>query len=458
MSLPKFGTIVFLTLLFLLGILHWLLFYNFSNLSYTALDWPKEFSYYSIIRSALIQHFIPYHISASFQETNRFFALPETPLSPQVLLLPLVGVGRFIMANTLFLYSLGFLGCLLIRRGFRLSILPFLIFYLIFNFNGYITSHIAVGHSMWNGYFLLPFFLYLISELIKIKKSFTNIIIKFSFLLFAIMLQGAFHIFVWCLFFLVLLALFNKILIKPVFLIIAFSVLLCFCRLLPAALTFYNKGYPFLFISGYPDIRYFFSALVALKNPGFHPFRLNMGWWEFDAYITIIGLVLIAYFGIILRFKSKNWKFQELDMPILIMLILSLGQLYSPLSKFSIFFLNSQRFSSRFIIIPVLVLLLISIIRLQELLPRVKEKILFKLLAPACVALMAVLLARHSYLWRISAIEQNFKNSAIPPCLNIFVPGDTFYINSLKFSAIVSLITIIALTCFYLRRRFSKVY
>jgi len=100
----KAGTAALLTVLFAIGVLHWVFFYNLAHLSFTAYDWPKEFSYYSIIRQALIQHFIPFHISRAFQETDRFLALPETLLSPQILLLPAMKIGQFAMFNTLFMY------------------------------------------------------------------------------------------------------------------------------------------------------------------------------------------------------------------------------------------------------------------------------------------------------------------------------------------------------------------
>jgi hypothetical protein len=128
-----------------------------------------------------------------------------------MLLAPLMNAGNFVLANTLIMYSVGFIGCLLIRNRYHLSLLPFVFLFLLFNFNGHITSHLSVGHSMWYGYFLLPLFFYFLLELLppsaKIRVG-TSIIL--AFVLFAIVLQGSFHIFVWCLIFLAILGFFNR--------------------------------------------------------------------------------------------------------------------------------------------------------------------------------------------------------------------------------------------------------
>jgi hypothetical protein len=452
----KPGTAALLTVLFAIGVLHWVFFYNLAHLSFTAYDWPKEFSYYSIIRQALIQHFIPYHVSRAFQETDRFLALPETLLSPQILLLPAMKIGQFAMFNTLFMYTLGFLGCLWLRKKYRLSFLPFLLLYLLFNFNGYITSHIAVGHSMWNGYFLMPFFCLLIFKLMEGKKNISLVVIEFSFFLFFLMLQGSFHIFVWCLFFLALFGAFNRGHLKSISLIIVFSAVLSCFRLCPAAMTFYKKGYPFLFISGYPGIKDFFNALATAREFTYRPFTLPMGWWEFDAYINIIGVIFIAYFGIYLRFSKKqllqNYKYRELDFPILLMALFSFGSLYSFVSKLPVPFLNSQRYSSRFFIVPLILLLVISSLRLKELLPLLKKNKAFQLLAPACVAVIAFSLAKHSYLWRIDNLERHCGAGIADFTISNVIKNDAAYINSCKISAAVSLIAIAVLSYFYVYR------
>ena len=193
-----FGTWLVLASIFFVGVLHWAIFFNFGNLPFSGLDtWPQEEYYYSVLRSSVQDRAIPYFVSPArrdarnitsrgtstgqkpvnplhgdlFYETDtsllyvfieqqwqpwelhsvRFLGIPETVMSPQILLLPLTGLGNFVLINTLIMYSLGFIGCLLVRKRFQLSLLPFVFLFLLFNFNGHITSHLSVGHTMWLG-------------------------------------------------------------------------------------------------------------------------------------------------------------------------------------------------------------------------------------------------------------------------------------------------------------------
>jgi hypothetical protein len=80
-------TVIILVVLFAAGLLHWLLFFHSGNMSFNAHDWQKEYTYYSVLKEAIQTGAIPYHVTVAFHGTNRFLALPETNLSPQILLL-----------------------------------------------------------------------------------------------------------------------------------------------------------------------------------------------------------------------------------------------------------------------------------------------------------------------------------------------------------------------------------
>jgi hypothetical protein len=434
----------FLFFLFCLGILHWLIFYNFGRLSFKAHDWPKELSYYSVIQQSLTRHFIPYHVSRVFQKTDRFLALPEILLSPQILALPFMKPGAFAIFNTLFMYTLGFLGCLLLRRKFALSNLAFLPLYLLFNFNGYITAHLAVGHSMWNGYFLLPFFFLLIFGLKEGRRDAALMVMEFSFFIFLLMLQGSFHMVVWCIYFLALFGIANRKCLKSIVLIIVLGMLLSCFRLVPAGMAFFKKEYPFFFISGYPGLRDFVRGLIIIKDVTYYPFTTKMGWWEFDAYIGIIGALFIAYYGIYLRFKERNFK--EFDLPVFLLALLSFGSLYSCFANLPIPFANSERYSSRFFILPLLALTIISSVRLN------KSK-LFKSVAALAIAMLSFSLAKHSYIWSMAAIEKLSEISEADFTISRVIKNDPTYITSVNVTLAVSLIAFFALSGIYFWRR-----
>src|SRR5262249_847935 len=148
-------------------------------------------------------------------------------------------VGLFVLFHNLLLYSLGFLGGLWLKQRYRLSLVPFAAFFVLFNFNGYITAHLAVGHSMWSGYFLLPFFCLFILEWVEEETSLVPPL-KLALVLFAILLQGSLHLMTWCGLLVVLIVLWNGRLWKGGLVALGFGALLSAYRLIPTGFAFWG--------------------------------------------------------------------------------------------------------------------------------------------------------------------------------------------------------------------------
>ncbi|MDD4938797.1 MAG: hypothetical protein PHE18_04720 [Candidatus Omnitrophica bacterium] len=435
-----------LALLFFAGIIHWCLFFNFGRMNFRAYDWPKEHAYYSVLRESLLNKSVPFHISSVFQDTNRFLALPETNLLPHILLLPIMPVPAFIFAHILIMYSVGFLGCLFLKKHFGLGLIPFTFLYLLFNFNGYISSHIAVGHTMWSGYFLLPFFCLHTFKLTEKKEGGRRLVYKISFVLFLVGLAGAFHIYIWCAVFLLILGLSNPRCLRKSAGAVFLSAGCLLFRILPAALTFWNKGYPYLFISGYPKPADIINALMTAQNHEYFPFPSRMGWWEFDIYIGVIGAAVLFFYFFFARAARKEGigglTFREFDAALLLFLIFSLDIVFRPIASLHIPLLNFQRYSSRFIILPLLIALIVSAARMQKMdFSRPASKI------TACgwyflAALLAASLFRHSFIWRISGIEKKYPFAPLPQ-VTIAQQPDRMYISLLAVSSAASLAFII---------------
>src|SRR5438132_234301 len=94
--------------LFAIGIVHWVYFFHFGQMTFQGQDWPKDGLYLHVLRQAILTGTMPFHISREFQDTHRFLALPETILSPQILLLRFLEPARFMLVNTILLYAVGF--------------------------------------------------------------------------------------------------------------------------------------------------------------------------------------------------------------------------------------------------------------------------------------------------------------------------------------------------------------
>lgn len=453
-------TYALIAAMFLAGGVHWILFFDYGRIPFEGGDWPKEHLYYQVLQEAVQTGTVPYHVDQQIQTTHRFLALPEKVLSPQILLLRFLDVGQFVMANTLVMYAVGFWGCLVIRRRYGLSLVSFALLYVLFLFNGHITAHIAAGHSMWNGYFLMPFYCYFVLRLCETTagsgEAGRRIPLLLALVLFVMNLQGSFHMYVWCVLFLALLAVFNREYVRPVATVVVFSVLLSLVRLLPAAITFWNSDR--MFLTGYPTIGVLLAAFVSIQrvDADVAPALVGeVGWWEYDLFIGAIGLAAVLYLGIWLRWRApeacrpslEGTRYRQLDWPMAVMSVLSLGAVYGAIAILPLPLVNSEANPSRFLIVPFLLLLTISCIRLDRVLTvrgalPAKTRSAFEWLILAGLIQTAFELATHSKTWAARNWARVHSGVELEPEIGILSVTDRFYEWSLYASLAVSSLTL----------------
>lgn len=452
-------TIIVLVLIFAAGALHWVFFLNYGRMTFRLHDWGQEFIYYSVIRQAIESGSMPYHMSLRFHETDRFLSIPDTNFTPQVLLLPAMSTGTFILIDLLIFYSLGFIGCLLIKRRYALSLPAFGVFFMLFNLNGHITTHLAVGHSAWSGYFLLPFFLLFVLEMLADKPA-QRTHLKLSLIMFAMMLKGSFHLYTWCLMFLVLLLVFNWRYAKPLVLSIVIGAGLSAFRLLPAGLTLLGRKHKFIW--AYPTLRDLIDAMITIRQKA--PDRLlpwgNPGWWEYDMYIGLVGLVVILYFGVYLRFSKRydleEYKYRPLDLPVFLMSLLSVSYFHAFLTRIPIPLLRGERVPTRFIVIPVVLVALVSCVRLDRVLRTVARGVRVTTVTVGIMALMALGFVDHSFIWSVSRLERVTQLKGPPPIPSLVARADPNYKLVVATSWVISGVILIAVAYFALRPLFRK--
>ncbi|MBV9468642.1 MAG: hypothetical protein JOZ57_05305, partial [Abitibacteriaceae bacterium] len=228
-------------------------------MNFSSGDWYYEHIYYSTLKQSLQTGQMPYHLSAppDGRRSDRFLGLPNVLLSPQFVFLKWLPIPVFTLVNVLLLYSIGYLGCLSIRRRYQLAIGPFAFLFLLFNFNGFITAHLGIGHAHFQGYFLLSWYVLLILQMIENPNRYATPL-AFPLVLAGIAYQGSFHIYVWCCAFLLAVGLCNLRYIRQVSLALLLSAITCSCRILPAMIALY--GFKDFFHPGYADIRELIDA------------------------------------------------------------------------------------------------------------------------------------------------------------------------------------------------------
>ena len=406
---------VWLAGLLLFGIYLWGVFYSWGNISLDFLDWAEVTGpRYALLQDALTKGQLPLHaanLTALRGVTDRYFAIPDTPFPPDIIALRYLEIGQYLFFDTVLLYLAGFIGLLLLGRKYRLSPLAFLLLFLLFNFNGLITGHLAVGHSIFTAYFLLPFFVLLVLDLLEREQVGWKWVLGFAVLQLVVLLQGLFHLYVWCLMFLGLLVLFNPRLLRPVATAGFFSVLVGLPRLLPPALIVGSITHEFM--GGPATVTDLFASLVVLLDPDramVLPSKIfPLRWWEQDYFIGMLGLAFLLGFGVLAplwRDRTRKSVQVQLLVACLILTALSIGQVFgtiirvAPIPPFT-----GERVSARFFAVPLAALLVQAAIFLQRELDRRKQKPWVQLIILGLSALLFHDLNQHLQAWRIRYLD-----------------------------------------------------
>jgi hypothetical protein len=397
------------------GIVLWGVFFSWGNIALDFHDWAEVTGpRYALLKDAVEKGVLPLHAgntTALRGVTDRYFAIPDTPFSPQYLLLRFLAPGQYIFFDTLLFYLIGTVGLLLIYRKYRLSPFVFTILFLLFHFNGNIVNHLAVGHSIWVGHFLLPYFVLMVFHLVEQQGAGWKWVLAMSLLFVVIMMQGYFHLYVWSLIFLVVLALFNWRLIKPVFIAGLFGVLTALPRLLPPSLTL--EGISQEYLGGFASATEVIISLTLLHDPDrafIIPSKIfPLGWWELNYFVGLLGFAVLVVFGVILPLKHSRLKDSitvQILVPSLILAILSIGRVYWYLLKlFPIPPFTGERVTTRFFILPLVFVTVLAAIFMQRELQKHSLKSWHQILGLMLAALLLHDLAGHMNAWRVRYLD-----------------------------------------------------
>lgn len=425
-------------------------------------DWAEvNIGRLAYLRDAILKGALPLHAAGTAHlrnGTDQILSVPDLVISPQVILMRWMDIEMFVFINTLFLYTIAFIGLLWILRRHKLSPIIFSTLVFLFNFNGHIISHLGIGHITWWSYFLFPFLYIQIIRLLEDRDHSWKWVFQTSILLFLIFLQGGYHHYVWSLMFLGVLALVAWKHTWVIFKVLIFSNLLSMIRLLPPAQLVNNFEPEFL--SGYPKLSNVFSAFLFERAPQdslpFLNFDSNLGYWEFDLFIGKFG-ALIIFFGFLLWLISlrKNQPVSYILIPMIVLSVLSIGNIYEPFTRIPFPLIAGERVSSRFIIIPFLFAVIFSLTSLQDWLNKINKPLI---LYPVFLIMNFFILfdiSKHVFLWKIENIFPHFPYTPVDKTLKaISNHADPTYTTFLIIGAIVTLISITVL--YILTRHESK--
>ena len=287
------------------------------------------------------------------------------------------------------------------RKAFMLAAVLCAVFSVLFFFNGHMISHYAVGHVTWGGTFLLSWFAELVFALLDGERD-AVWEAKMAFLLFFIFLQGSFHQFVWCVIFLGFLAVSNWKTFFPILRSGIAAGLLSAVRVISPAMQM--GAFDDDFLGGYTLLVQLANAFIKIISPAN---SLNQaktgavqGWWEFDIYLSVFGvLILMAAVIAWLILRNRDLGFPALICPTVVLTIFSWQNCYQLMRFFRIPLFSGERVSSRFLILPVIFVLIAGMAALQRL---IRGKAALNMLLTAAMIPAVVFLGKHLSTWKVT--------------------------------------------------------
>jgi len=451
-----------LVFLFLAGVAYWIYFFNGGRVSFTAIDWVKETTYLDMLRLAIVNHIPPWLWSATplYLDTRHLAANPEILLTPDLLALPLISNSLFAILHVVLLYTIGFIASVGLSRRVSANLASLAFFWLLFNFNGFVTSHLAIGHFQWSAYFLLPVFLYLALAMVKTPSTSKYSLdlehaLWIGLLIGFMILNGSVHFAYWCSGFLVAMLLWRWTLAPTIATALVVGVALGLGRLVPAALYLAPPG---PFISGYPDLGVLLSGLMNVRLPEYS-FLLggNWGvnwWWEYDIYIGFVALVVASAAVVVAFRRHRHKRITPLIAAAAVLFLFSLGDNYALFRRLVPVLASSQRTSSRFVVLPFLLMLFIATEGLAVTFRRWPRASRFG--AVVTLPVVAWQLAGHARNWTVAGVERLMRNDTLP-AIQLVPIVDAHYTVVLLLSWSVSFMTLCVVAWVLWRRRHSGI-
>lgn len=345
-------------------------------------DWGVHFHYYDWIRTSLTEYkTLPLYMADAAHSTN-FVANAQSPLfGPMIPLLAFVPTDAYLKLLILVYLVVGAISFFALLKDLKVSREIAVISSVLFAFNGYFTSHIAIGHHWALGSLLLPTLLLFIRRAIQSTPhslwiaSLVNAISLF---------EGQHHPFIWNNIFIFLhvgmLAWESKSTrpFRTWLCFIGLSVGLGAIKILPMISEFGSYA-PQERIPGIPPVALLWSLVWPGQSPSTEipsvAFTYGAGWWEYCFYLGIPGILLVAMGFANVRARMWAWLLPALFF-LMIGLDLSHNKIvpdpWSLLKDLPV--LNSQRCPSRFIITAITGFLVPVSIGLQKIWLRVSDQ------------------------------------------------------------------------------------
>ncbi len=444
--------------LFTVGLVYWYLFYFRGAPAITHGDWLKEQVYLDTLRTALVDFRIPWEWSDSFYHgVSLFMANAEVAFTPDIFLLRIISNNQYFYLHHCLFYVCGFYALNKIAAVLQLRTLAFVFLYLLFNFNGYITSHIAEGHFQWTGYYLIPLFFYCLYQSCQ-RPEIGSEDVSAGAVLGILFLNGSFHLVTWLSLFILFFYMFSPHKWGKLLVVLVVGYGLGAFRIVPALLYFPTSVLQGM-QAGYTDLSLLLNAMTQLRGHGYGTSTV-MGWWEYNLYVGFTGFFLVVV-GVCLYLRGA---FQEPLKPFnypwllatILMFLLSLGNTWGILASLHLPFGTIERVSSRFIILPFFVCIVAAAYSLDLWLKALDQR-KFDLFFCILLLFISIDLLYQLLNWGLVTTQAASGGAKAIPTVNILDSSNRSYMSTVYLSWIFSGVMALASGLFLLSRPTQRI-
>jgi len=281
----------------------------------------------------------------------------------------------------------------------------------------------------------------------------------------AIFFQGSLHVFVACVTFVSIWGVCNyrEWAVSLTALMVTFA--LSAVRILPAAVTFGSAGNEHGLV-GYGRPEFLLDAFVEVHDQFWN---LPFTWWEFDVYISIFGLLGLIYFGLWGPLLETSWArfkaWSPLLLPLCLISLLCIRDLKRFIVPEFIPLLNAESLTTRYIVIPLLIVLVIASVNFGGFVRRYANSRRIQNVLVYSMVLLGLMLFNHSREWRIQKIQAEVNayeaatgTAALHEAINIPLkiqndPTDRVYIWAFWLGLLISILSLSGATLLWHKNR-----
>jgi hypothetical protein len=177
-----------------------------------------------------------------------------------------------------------------------------------------------------------------------------------------------------------------------------------------------------------------------------------VGWWEFDIYLGLLGSLFLLYFGVyrtLVDSRPATWR--SLAAPSIAMVLLSMGKIFQPVNMLPL--LNAERVSSRFIVMPFIIFLVLGGVQFDAYLREQKFSRYGQLGLIGGIIFALSDLTQHARLWRVERMDVLFERTPVDIRTEVLNMTDPVYTGTLLIGGSVTLLCGFILIWLWLRER-----